>query len=128
MRAPRGRFERVILKGVLWALIVFLLGLGVLLAGATWDVYQKEQNAKRELDATLMTQASLKERESKLSTDLEALGNPRGMEAELRERFPVVKEGEEVIVLVDQKGSTSDTGTASQKGFWGTVRSWFGFD
>jgi len=127
MRAPKGRFERVILKGALWVGIALLLGLGVFLAGATWDVYQKEQNAARELDAALTAQKNLEEREKNLSEDLASLASERGMEAEFRERFPVAKSGEEVIVLVDQKSPAPDTGTASSKGFWGTLKGWFGF-
>lgn len=126
MRGPKGRFERVIFKGILWMGIIFLIGLAVLLSGSTWEVYQKEHEAQEELDAARMKKDDLEKRKEQLSGDLKALGTERGMEAEFRERFPVAKEGEEVIVLVDAKESAPDTSTAPHKGLWGTIWAWFG--
>ena len=117
----------MIFKGVLWVVIAFLIILAVLLSGSTWRVYQKEQKAGTELDAAVMKKEELENRQEKLSANLAALGTERGMEAEYRERFPVAKNGEEVIVLVDPKAPPEDTGTVPHKSLWGKIKGWLGF-
>lgn len=127
MRLPKGRFERLIIKGALWVAIAFLVVLSVFLLGATWEVYQKQESARAERDVALSAHEDLEKRKEKLSEDLASLESERGLETEFRKRFPVVKDGEEVIVLVDAKDQTPDDAAVEERGFWGTVKGWFGF-
>lgn len=126
MRRSKGRFERLIIKGVLWVAVALLIVVAVFLAGATWEVYQKESGARAELEAVTARRDSLEERKETLSTDLAALKSDRGMEAELRERFPVAKAGEEVIVLVDASDDSGSATEESEEGFWARIKGWFG--
>lgn len=126
MRLPRGRFERLIVKGALWVVLVLILIFVVFLVGATWEVYQKEKNARAERDVALAAHESLEERKEKLTEDLHALESERGLEEEFRKRFPVVKEGEEVIVLVDGENQVIPTPPAEDRGFWQMMKRWFG--
>ena len=127
MKLPKGRFERLIVKMALWVGAFLLLVLAVFLSGATWEVYQKEKNARAERDIALEAHESLTERKEKLSDDLTALESERGLEEEFRKRFPVAREGEEVIILVDAKDTAPSSTESTERGFWGTVRGWFGF-
>ena len=127
MRKPKGRFERLIIKGALWVAVVLLILVAVFLAGATWEVYEKEVGARAELDAVTARRDTLEERKETLTTDLTALKSDRGMEAELRERFPVAKDGEEVIVLVDAPDGPESATEEPENDFWATVQGWFGF-
>ncbi|MEI8270399.1 MAG: septum formation initiator family protein [bacterium] len=45
----------------------------------------------------------LENRKIKLSTDIEKLGTDNGKEEVIRENFGMVKEGEQVVVIVDDK-------------------------
>lgn len=124
MRLPKGRFERLLIKMALWVAIAALLLFAVFLAGSTWEVYQKEKQVRFDRKAAEEARDALLGRRDALSGDLEALKSERGLEAEFRERFPVVKEGEEVIVLVDAKDVSADTSGAPKRSFWERVGAW----
>lgn len=90
----------------------------------TWDLYTKERDThtiRSEKDREL---AELKKREAFLDRKLEMLGTPEGVEAEVRTRFGVAREGEQVMILVDQ-ASTSEK-EATHAPWWERVRGWFG--
>jgi len=84
-------------------LVLFVLV--VLLGHATWNVYQKYAEAKASEDRVSQNLAELKEREISLSADIERLNTERGVEEEVRKRFGAVKEGEQVVVIVDPEGA-----------------------
>jgi len=50
--------------------------------------------------------ASLETRRTQLATEVEYLSNERGIEAEMRRNFDVVREGERVVVILDRDEST----------------------
>lgn len=126
MRLPKGRFERLIIKGLLWIGILLLAALAVLLMGSTWEVYQKEKSARAERDIAINSHDSLTERKEKLAEDLAALESERGLEEEFRRRFPVSREGEEVIILVDARDAALEDTAAEESGFWSIFKGWFG--
>ena len=98
----------------------------ILVSFATWSVYQKERTAESEARAAVAEHDELGGRKATLQANLEALGTQRGVEAAIRERYPVVKSGEEVITIVDAK-PVSATTTPPSVGIWGSVRSWLGW-
>ena len=60
---------------------------------------------KREgLSASL---GELEERASTLESDIERLDDPRGIETELRSRYEIAGEGEEVFVFVEEEIPTT---------------------
>lgn len=74
----------------------------VLMMYAAYNAYEKKQETserRSELSARL---AGLEERRTELEQDIDMLNDPRGVEAELRSRYEVGKEGEEVVVFVEQ--------------------------
>lgn len=81
-----------------------ILVLLLLVAGGVrgvWGVYKKEQDSRalrREAEAQV---AQLKEREASLRRDMAALKSERGVEEVLRQDYELAKEGEEVIVIVE---------------------------
>lgn len=80
--------------------IVLLLILAVAMRGV-WGVYKKSQESRElkiEAEATL---SDLQTREKELRADIANLKSDRGVEAELRERYDLAKEGERVVVIVD---------------------------
>jgi len=82
------------------ALLVLLL-VFVLLAKGTWAVYKKASFAKYNRDLAENELTVLYEREEALQEELTRLGTQRGLEEEIRQKFDVGREGEQLIVLVD---------------------------
>ena len=84
--------------------LIILLGIFVLFLGnAAWNAYQKYSIAKKNRDNAVMELKKLQERGEKLQEDLGLLSTEKGIESELRRRFNIVKEGEDVIVIIDNK-------------------------
>ena len=80
--------------------VVLLLILAIAVRGV-WGVYKKSQESRElkiEAEATLN---DLQTREKELRADIANLKSDRGVEAELRERYDLAKEGESVVVIVD---------------------------
>ncbi|MFA6254041.1 MAG: septum formation initiator family protein [Candidatus Paceibacterota bacterium] len=103
-----------------WADRLILLGLVVVLlvvTKATWSLYRKNQMAIENLRSSTERMAKLTEREATLHDKLERLKTARGVEEEIRNNFPVVKEGEQVINIVEE-GSVPTTTATTSKSWW----------
>ena len=91
------QFKRVLYStGVIVVLgvIVFLLG------NATWDVYQKAKITDERRQEALNELTRLQKQEATLQDQLKRLQTDRGIEEEVRTKFNVAKEGENVITIV----------------------------
>ncbi|MDO8564810.1 MAG: septum formation initiator family protein [bacterium] len=76
----------------------------VVLAGrATWGMYEKERESRRQFDRAQEELAALEAREKELTGRITRLDTPEGVEAEIREQFPVTKPGERMVVIVEEK-------------------------
>ena len=110
--------EKIKIRGWLYSktTISILFLLTILLSFSVYERFVVERHvaekrAEREEDLH-----RLKERASVLEENLEHLGSERGMEEELRSRFDVAKEGEQVIILVeDEEESSVKTVPSSRK-------------
>ena len=122
----KGRFERLFIKGILWFGVAALAGVSVFLAGSVWDVRGKERISWQEKENARLAYEDLKARHEDLSEGVGRLETERGIEEELRGRFPVAKEGEEVIILVDAPESGGEAEKKPPAGLWGVLRSWLG--
>jgi cell division protein FtsB len=99
--------------------LLALAALTVLLSMATWDVYQKfsETAVKREQRETAL--AELKVREAALRSELARLETTQGLEANIRSKFDVAREGEGVIIVVDPKAENQQASVAEKQGWLG---------
>jgi len=123
----KGRIEKLFLKALMWGCLIFLLAVAVFLAGATWEIRQKERLAQQEKMLAEGQYNEVSERYESLREQLSRLSDERGIEEELRRRFPVAREGEEVVILVDAPSAVRDTVHEAPQGLWGRVKQWFGF-
>lgn len=117
----------MVVKGLLWLFILSLLSVAVFFAGATWEIRQKERTAWQEREYARVQYEELSSRHTTLSEKLSNLETERGLEEEFRKRFPVTREGEEVVILVDATRAVEDTAIDSPQTFWDRIRGWFGF-
>lgn len=91
-------------KGVLLVLL-FLL---VLVGKATFGLYAKERDSRKNLERAEAELSDLKLREDRLRADIIRLQTAEGIEAEIRGQFQVAKPGEKMVVLVEDQKSTPE--------------------
>ncbi len=100
------RFRRILYSRVVFALVLIS---GLFVGKATFDMYRSDNltaEKRRIAEDELM---AVKGRESLLRAQIISLKTERGVEEELREKFRVVKNGEGVIIVVDQEKKESTT-------------------
>ena len=106
-------WRRLLAVGLLLVLLIAVRGV--------WSVYKKSiesHELKIEAQAQL---TELQKREQELRADISNLKSDRGVEAELRERYDLAREGESVVVIVDPPAPPSEpTPTPFQR-----FKSWF---
>ena len=86
-----------------------LVVLIIMLGASVWRLYDKRQIVVKERESLLAEVASLEARRAVLLEEVASLKTARGVEAEVREKFNVVKPGERVINFV----AAVATGTAT---------------
>ena len=66
----------------------------------------------------------LQKQKAELSEDITKLESENGQEEIIREKYGLAKNGEGLIVVVDDKPTTAEASTTSG-GFWGFLKKWF---
>lgn len=83
---------------------IIILGLiFLLLAKACFSVYQKQRDTKEKLTRAEAALTELSDRRTNLQEETARLQSSEGIEEEIRRKFQVSKEGEKVIVIVDDQ-------------------------
>jgi|SRR3989338_1250401 len=101
--------ERSRLRRALYAKPTLIL-LAIVATGvvhASWSMYQKSKEALVKKEKALSELSELEARQAQLSHDITVLSTERGVEAEIRERFMVAKEGEKVIIISEPQEKAS---------------------
>lgn len=95
--------EKMLVKKIVFGKIglILLIVLVAFLAKGVWGVYQKSSYAKDNRERAEQELNDLHAREGALTEELSRLDTPRGLEEEIRHKFDVGHEGEQLIVLVD---------------------------
>ncbi len=105
-RIRRAIYAKPTILGIFLLLIFALHG--------TWGMYQKHRVAEDHLNRARATLSELEAREAELERDTQMLASPSGIEAEIRERFMVAKEGEGVIIISNPENVEVHTVTISE--------------
>jgi cell division protein FtsB len=100
-----------------WASVAVLVVLLFLIASATWGVFEKFLETRKNMINAEAGVFKLEERKKTLLSEIEHLGTPRGVEEEIRENFGFVKEGEGVVVIV-RGSSSSSAERVNDKSVW----------
>lgn len=101
---------------VILAIILFFVARGV------YAVYEKERNSRTEVERIQKQKAELQQRYDTILQKSEHLKSPEGVEAEIRSKFDVVKEGEGLILIVDKNVTTIEEDRRGVlKKFWDSV-------
>ncbi|HEY4504086.1 MAG TPA: septum formation initiator family protein [Candidatus Paceibacterota bacterium] len=93
---------------------------------ALWGVYKKEQMSAEYLEREKSELQKLEKRQNNLAKSVDYLKTDKGIEAEIRNKFRLVKEGESVTIIIDNEiSSTPKNATTSFSGFWKSLFGWF---
>ena len=90
--------------------LILLIIATFFLSVSVWGLYGKNRYAQLNLSEVEARVEALEERKARLSATVARLATPEGEEVEMRSRFPVALEGEQVLSLV---GATSTVATSS---------------
>jgi cell division protein FtsB len=99
---------------VVLAIVFIIVSYGVI------GIIPKYRDAVRQKDAVLKKQAVFEERQNHLNQELNKLKTPEGFEQDIREKLNVVKDGEQVIIVVDKpiKASEQTTMSVPKETWW----------
>lgn len=117
--------EKRKIKSILYSrttLAVLLVPI-LLMTYVALGAYEKKEQASERREALSAELATLEARAHDLEEDIAILSDPRGIESELRNRYEVGREGEEVIVFIDEEperdtGSSSAETPSEETGIW----------
>ncbi len=120
----RRRFRKLLHSRYIIAGLIIIC---ILLGRAVWNVYGKYEKSKMIADRTETELSNLKAREKSLNQEIIDLNTDSGKEREIRERFGVVKEGEKMIVLVDDTSGNKNPVQIPRESWWDKLVGFFGF-
>ena len=103
--------------------ILLLIILSIFLGKAVLNIYEKARSTRENLDLAQEELDSLKNRGELLDDKINSLVTPKGVEAEIRDKFNVVKEGENVVIIVNEplnsEGTEGERDNSIWKRIWG---------
>jgi cell division protein FtsB len=91
----------------------FLVLLILLLLSPVWKLYRKSREASEGRSQAAAQLAELEARRAFLAEEVKRLETERGVEGEIRKKFPVVRAGERVIIVLPNEEATT-TATTSE--------------
>ena len=124
MSLPRTQKRKIKHIVYSWWTVVTLLFLAFLFATNTWDGYKKYSESRRNVAGLAERLESTKNREGELQAKINYLNSERGLEEEIRDKFNVAKEGEEVVVIVGPEIEKNDDVKKEEslvKGLWSRI-------
>lgn len=80
--------------------IILLIFVIIILAKGTWGVFQKAHQSKNKLEISQDRVIELNKRQEAIISKIEILKSDTGVEEEIRTKYDVAREGEHVIVIV----------------------------
>ena len=80
------------------------------------DVVKKNGETRKNKQIALSQMTALEEREMELTSLIETLKTDQGIEESIREKFSLVKEGEEFIIIIDNPVDQNKENNTKNKG------------
>ena len=104
--------------------LIILSALVLIVLHSTWSVYQKKRVSEEMKNISSGYVEELRVRSEELKSKIDRLDTEVGVEEEIRSRFSVVKERENMVVVVPNEEEPVST-TSSSKGLWAKMRHFF---
>ncbi len=116
-RKVRSLMYNRITIGILSVIILLVLH-------STWVVYRKKVESERMKQASLNNVESLRLRDQELQEKIDRLSTKQGIEEEVRAKFSVAKDEENIVIIVqDEIASTGEK--IKKQGFWDKIKGIF---
>jgi cell division protein FtsB len=92
-----------------WPSLILLIFITVLFLRGTYVVFQKKAESAAYVTSLSQKEEDLQKQQTELSANIEGLKTEEGLEKEVKAKYNVAKDGEHVVILVDENGNASDT-------------------
>lgn len=103
-----------------------LLVIAVYSIFSVYRVYEKKRESDRELAKVEQRLIALSAKDTALMRQIDMLQTDQGLEAEIRAKYSVARDNEQVVVLVEEVASSVPTTTEKRTILW-KVKSFLGF-
>ncbi len=121
--------ERKKIRAIIYSK-VFLIILVLILFGVgqgAWRVHKKADIARTERDFVAQSFADITVRTDELQSRLARIKSPTGIEEEIRQKFTVARQGEEVVIIVDENKEKDNNREVPTINFWQRMVLFFSF-
>lgn len=108
-----------------WPILILLFALVIFLGHGVWNMYAKVRTSEAQLAQAQAELDELKERRKELENKIAYIETETGIEEHLRREFDVAKEGEQVVVILDNGEEVEEVISFEEKGFWERFKEWF---
>jgi len=118
----KGRFSRMMQSKF------FLMFLGVIILFFFFSMFSfmnKMEETIRNKKTTEDKITELEKSKSKLNSDIAKLKTEEGIEDNIRNKFGLAKEGENMILIIDDKNQTEMSKDSESTSFWSILKGWF---
>lgn len=107
------------------ATILVLFFVSIVLIIGLFSIVPKERETRKNKDLVLNALGSMRDQSTSLASEIESLKTEDGIEEKIREKYRVVKEGEGLIVIVDEKNDNEDIPASESTGFLNFLKNIF---
>ncbi len=97
--------------------LIILVILVLISFRSTWVIYQKKRESEKQMAISARTVQELTTRDAEIEAQIERIQTEGGVEAEIRSKFNVAKDKENIVVLLDDTPTTTVPLTKNS-GFW----------
>lgn len=114
-------------KNSFWYSPLFLVLLFVFILFLIYSIIgliKKDKETARKKEMVLSRIESLEEREDSLKKDISKLETEEGLEDVIRNKLPVIKEGEKMVVIVDEEENAEELESEDNVGKENNFLSW----
>lgn len=111
------RFRNIIYHRVT---LIILFIIVVLVLHSTWRVYLKKEESVKLKETSSARLSELESRNVELDAKISKLNTTSGIEEEIRTKYSVAKDNENMVIIVREEESTT-TGLTAKRGFWSRV-------
>lgn len=117
--------EKRFVKKVIYSKItlVILAILLLVVVRGVWGVYNDAKITEENEFIAQQELQELEERKQRIGAEIEELNSASGVEKEIRNKFSVVKEGEEMIMILDEKNPNHGS-DLEKDSFWSKIVNW----
>ena len=116
------RFKHIVQS---WPVLIFLSILLLFFATGVFRFMVKMRETTKNREIAEMKVFELQQAKEKLSKDIENLKTEKGLEENIREKFGLAKEGEDLIIVVDSKENLELDDKKKQNYFILLFNNWF---